>query len=36
MLGLTITLIVGIAAISIFALTEHKDELWEEIRKRMR
>ena len=36
MLGLTITLIVGIAAISIFMLAQNKDELWEEIRKRMR
>lgn len=36
MLGLTITLIVGIAAVSIFMLSNYKDELWEEIRKRMR
>ena len=35
-MGLLITLIVGIGAIATFILSDHKDEIWEEIRKRMR
>lgn len=35
-MGVIITLILCIAVVITFNLTQHKDEIWEEIRKRLK